>query len=241
MAEHRAPETFSEDEIELVEKQSLRALFVAAVDFGFDAYEVFDQSTDNPKDIAEDITREMLDRFGGYQAQRRILGNVDYRKARYVIFPDFAVRQALFVDSKAEKSASSGTMQMSQISMAVRQVRGASTVNEQGKLAPVSVHAGVPYLTTTLLAHYFYEDRANGRYRLKRLTLAGVSNGLLQQRYNPDASDSIWLIGRDAPTLGEDFRVRLGFAQLERKTPWRVQRIDFNPKKRTVTASWRAK
>ena len=108
----RDPNNLTPEEIEAIEKQSLRSLYTAAFDFGFDAFDIFAQSSDDPKDIAEDITREMLDRLGGYQLQQRILGNVDYRKARYIILSEFSVRQALFVDSKAEKSSNSATMQM---------------------------------------------------------------------------------------------------------------------------------
>jgi hypothetical protein len=81
----RNPDSLTPSEIEGIEKQCLRCLFQATVDFGFDAYDIFLQSTDDVKDVAEDITREMLDRIGGYQIQQRIYGNVDYRKARYVI------------------------------------------------------------------------------------------------------------------------------------------------------------
>src|SRR6185437_6657360 len=130
------------DEIERIEKQSLRWLFQAAVDFGFDAWEVFHQSSDDVQDIAEDITREMLDRLGGYQIHRRILGNVDYRKARYVILPEFAIRQALFVDSKAEKTSRTATLQMSQVSMEVRQTRGGDTMVVAGKLPKLSIYDG---------------------------------------------------------------------------------------------------
>jgi len=122
MSHLQDPSGLTGEAIEAIEKQSLRCLYTAAVDLGFDAFEIFAQSSDDPKDIAEDITREMLDRLGGYQVQQRILGNVDYRKARYIILSEFSVRQALFVDSKAEKSKSSATMQMSQLGMAVRQV-----------------------------------------------------------------------------------------------------------------------
>jgi len=101
----RLPGSLTEDEIEALEKAALRALWIAARDFSLDAWEYFRQSTDDPKDIAEDVTREMLDRMGGYQIDQRLYGNVDYRKARYAIYPDMAVRQALFVDSKAEKNA----------------------------------------------------------------------------------------------------------------------------------------
>ena len=90
----RGPAQLTLGEIENIEKLSLRALFLAFCDFGFDAWEVFHQSSDDPKDIAEDATREIMDRLGGYGVSQRIYGNVDYRKARYVVLPDFAVRQA---------------------------------------------------------------------------------------------------------------------------------------------------
>lgn len=104
MSDHlRDPNSLTPLEIEDIEKQCLRLLFQATLDFGFDAYDIFRQSTDEVKDVAEDITREMLDRIGGYQIPQRIYGNIDYRKACYVILPNLMVRQALFVDSKAEK------------------------------------------------------------------------------------------------------------------------------------------
>ena len=69
----RDPANLDLEEIEQIEKQSLRWLFQAAVDFGFDAWEVFYQSPRDVQHVAEDITREMLDRLGGYQINRRIL------------------------------------------------------------------------------------------------------------------------------------------------------------------------
>lgn len=233
----RDPGELTPDEIEAIERQSLRCIYIAAYDFGFDAFEIFAQSSDDPKDIAEDITREMLDRFGGYQVQQRILGNVDYRKARYVILSEFSVRQALFVDSKAEKNASSATMQMSQLSLAVRQIRSETEIEERGNLPVISVHGGQRFITTTLLAHYYYEDRGES-HNLKRLTLAAVPNGVLQDRYNPDSRVTIWNIGRNAPSRGEEFSVRLSFSQLKMKATWRVQKIEYDSEERIVRSAW---
>ena len=233
----RDPNNLTPDEIEAIEKQSLRSLYTAAFDFGFDAFDIFAQSSDDPKDIAEDITREMLDRLGGYQVQQRILGNVDYRKARYIILSDFSVRQALFVDSKAEKSTSSATMQMSQLALSVRQVRGGTEIEQGGDLPPVSVHGGQHFITTTLLAHYHYEDQDN-KYNLKQLTLAAVPNGILQDRYNPNAQDTIWIVGRNAPARGEDFRVRLSFHRLKLKAAWRIQTINYDLTARRIGSKW---
>jgi len=63
--------------------------------------------------------------------QQRVYGTVDYKKARYVILPEQTVRQALFIDSKAEKENRSATIQMSQTSMWVRQRRSGAEVNEK--------------------------------------------------------------------------------------------------------------
>lgn len=240
----REPASLTLDEIEAIEKQSLRALFLAAVEFGFDAWDVFFQSHDDPKDVAEDVTREMLDRLGGYGATQRIFGNVDYRKARYVVLPEFAVRQALFVDSKAEKASSTATLQMSQLSMRVRQLRQGVPVDVPGKIGCIEEYERKAYLSTILLAHYHYEtsEQGSGRdippYRLRGLTMAAIPNGQLQARYNPDPRETIWLAGRNAPTLGEEFRVRLSFSALKLKARWRVQHLDYESAKRTFSAEW---
>jgi hypothetical protein len=232
------------DAIESIERCALRALWIATRDFAQDAWEFFRQSNDDPKDIAEDITREMLDRLGGYGIPQRVYGNVDYRKARYVIIPQLAVRQALFVDSKAEKNASSATLQMSQLSMAVRQVRGGGRTDIGGDLQPIQTYGNEEYLATTLLAHYNYkanpgnDGRDRPPYKLLRATLAAIPNGLLQERYNPDDKDTIWIAGRNAPSRGENFRVRLSFNRLQQKSPWRVQTADFDESGR-VTMTWR--
>jgi len=59
------------------------------------------------------------------------------------------------------------------------------------------------------------------------VTIAAVPNGLLQNRYNPSPKDTIWLAGRNAPSRGEAFRVRLSFSRLKAKAKWRVQKMPF--------------
>ncbi|HFQ93132.1 MAG TPA: hypothetical protein ENK32_03915, partial [Anaerolineae bacterium] len=61
------------------------------------------------------------------------------------------------------------------------------------------------------------------------ITITAVPNGLLQQRYNPTFQDTIWIAGRNAPSRGELFRVRLSFSRLKAKSPWRVQKIPLPP------------
>ncbi len=81
----------------------------------------------------------------------------------------------------------------------------------------------------TIIAKYVYKEN-NGSNELCRIIVACIPNGELQDYYNPTVDDTIWLAGRDAPTLGEDFRVRLSYDKLAAKAPWRVREIDISNK-----------
>ena len=80
------------------------------------------------------------------------------------------------------------------------------------------------FQVVTVIAKYVYEAKGETQ-RLDRIIVACIPNGRLQERYNPNAQDTIWLAGRDAPTLGEDFRVRLSYQRLREKAAWRVVEI----------------
>lgn len=218
------------DRLEEIERISLRLVTQALLDYRTVAAEIFSQESDQVADIGEDITREALDLLGMHRIDQRLFGKIDYKRACYVFHPDFAIKQALFVDSKAEKTAgqNTATLQTSQLSMVVRQRRAGESFDIPGKLPPVLDLKGEAYLTTTMFVKYNYvvENAAND---LKSITVAAVPNGMLQDRYNPSAADTIWLAGRNAPTLGEEFRVRLSFARLRNKAPWRVQKIPMAP------------
>jgi hypothetical protein len=213
-------------QIEAIEKLTLRWIFQAIMDFGPEAYEIFLKSPDEVKDVAEDITRELLDRLPGYNIQQRIFGTVDYKRARYIVLPDQMVRQALFIDSKAEKENRTATIQMSQTSMQVRQLRSGIVIDETGRLPAISIYNNQQFLTTTAFLHFRYEDVDN-LHILQDVTAFCLPNGRLQAIYNPHAEGTIWLAGRNAPSLGEDFRVRVSFARLKAKANWRVQRIAY--------------
>ncbi len=60
------PSSLSEDEIESTEKLTARWIFHALRDFGMEAHQIFVRSPDEVQDVAEDVTREMLDRLPGY-------------------------------------------------------------------------------------------------------------------------------------------------------------------------------
>jgi len=217
------------DRLEAIEKASLRLVTQAIYEYRESAVMIFRLESDLVADIGEDITREALDRLGTSKIDQRLFGKVDYKRARYLFHPDYAVKQALFVDSKAEKAGeSTATLQITQLSMAVRQIRAKKEINQQGRLPTVVVLNGEPYITTTMFVKYNYDETDNVK-ALKSVTVAALPNGMLQERYNPTVHDTIWRAGRDAPTLGEEFRVRLRFSLLKAKANWRVQNIPMSP------------
>ncbi|MFQ5434861.1 MAG: BglI family type II restriction endonuclease [Anaerolineae bacterium] len=214
------------DKLEEVEKASIRLVVQAIYDYRETAVDIFQEESDLVADIGEDITREALDKLGMSKIDQRLFGKVDYKRARYIFHPDYAVKQALFVDSKAEKVSGQGTatLQTSQFSMKVRQVRGGQTIEVPGEMPPILRVRDERYITTTLFVKYNY-DEENGANVLKSITVAAVPNGFLQAKYNPTAQDTIWLAGRNSPLRGETFRVRLSFHRLKDKAGWRVQKL----------------
>lgn len=218
------------ERIEAIEKATLRLVVQALYDYRNDALAIFQAERDQVADIGEDITREALDRLGMPRIHQRLFGKVDYKKACYLFQPDFAVRQALFVDSKAESVSGQGTatLQTTQFSMIVHQVRSGVSVSVPGKLPQILILNNEKFLTTTVFVKYNYTTSEYANH-LVSITIAAVPNGLLQDRYNPHEHDTIWRAGRNAPSLDEDFRVRLHFQLLKQKAHWRVQTIPMEP------------
>ena len=220
------------DTLEDIEKASLRMVTQAIYDFRHESQEFFTHEPDMVADIGEDITREALDRMGASALPVRLYGKIDYKKARYVFHPEYSARQALFVDSKAEKVAGAGSaaIQTAQTSMRIRQRRGGAIVDEAGGLPSILSVQGTDFLSTTIFVKYNYRDAPDGIAKtLESVSLICLPNGLLQDRYNPTADDTFWQAGRNAPTRGEAFRVRVGLSRLKSKAAWRVQTLRLNP------------
>ena len=122
--------------------------------------------------------------------------------------------------------------------------RGQGQIDVPGRLKCIETYDGSEYLSTTLLVHYCYSspNQNQGRdvppYNLNQMKLAAIPNGLLQERYNPDATKGFWRAGRDAPSLGEGFRVRLSFNDLQMQSSWRIQTITYNHQQRQIGGQW---
>jgi hypothetical protein len=208
-------------QIEDVERSCLRLVTRAVRDYHHEAVKIFHKETDSEGDIAEDVTREALDALGISRVPIRLYGKVDYKRAAVIFLPDREIEVALMIDSKAEKDGDTATIQMSQTSMEIRQQRAGKLVRVPGLLSPFIERGDVTMQTVTIIVKYIYEKAARGS-KLTKVKLACIPSGLLQGEYNPDERDTIWLAGRNAPSLGEEFRVRLNFKALEKKAAWRV-------------------
>ena len=213
------------DDLERLEQSALSLVVQAMRDYWQQAETIFQEESDQPQDIAEDITREAIASMGVSGTQDRLYGKVDVKKAIYVFLPD-AVPVALMLDAKAEKrnGDTTATIQMSQTSMRVRLTRRGADLDEPGKLEQTIERNDRRYIVVTVIAKFVYDESGDGR-ALRKIIVCCIPNGMLQDRYNPTASDTIWRVGRDAPSLDEDFRVRIKYANLKRKAAWRVQEI----------------
>ncbi len=216
------------DEIERIEHAVLSLVVQAMRDYWNDAKTIFAEESDKPQDIAEDITREAISSMGVSGTRDRLYGKVDVKKAIYAFLPE-PVPVALMLDAKAEKKSSSATIQMSQTSMRVRQKRQSTAIDEPGKLDTVIHRGNRQYRVVTVITKFEYQETENTRSQ-ERIIVCCIPSGDLQQKYNPTADDSFWLAGRNAPSLGEDFRVRVGYEKLKEKAEWRVQEIAEPPK-----------
>ena len=173
------------DEIEHLERTVMEMVVQALTDYRNQAVEIFREETDQPQDIAEDVTREALDAMGVSAINERLYGKVDYKKAVYAFLP-YAQPAALMLDAKAEKSNGdrTATIQMSQTSMTVKMRRSGMHIEEPGKLDRVLVRGERELYVVTVIAKFAYTVMGTSQ-KLDRIIVSCIPNGRLQQRYNP--------------------------------------------------------
>lgn len=234
------------DEIELVEKLSVRLVVQAIVTFGAQAWLEFRDSPDKEQDIAQDIVRDALDEMAGYSRRQRVLGTVDYRRARWLPTPFGLVPQALCVDAKASLEDYRVNLQLSQISM--RPIYW----DKRTKQAVVR-EAGIPTsyvftfadgqtrtaISTTIFVQMVYAAPTSETEKrlLADALIVAIPNGKLESRYSPSVDDTIWRAGKHSPRRGEEPRTRISIEALRAKAQWRVQRVQWNAEGR-VSCSW---
>lgn len=230
----RSPHSFEDDldSLEEIERATLRFVgqgMFEILDIAGDQFShivIGGETSDLANYLGEDLTRLALDRIGAPRVpDGRLFGATDYKLAAYQFLPHLAVRQALFVDSKAEKNALNvARVQVTQTSLEIRQHRQGSHIAVRGTVPRVWDADAGAFLTTTVFVKYHYRADA-GHLSLRRVTAFVLPNGFLQDRYNANADDGIWNVGPDSPQRGEKFRTRVNFRLLQEKAKWRVQRL----------------
>ena len=198
--------------IEDIEKAPTRMVCQAVLDFAPVAKQQFSLAKDLAGTVGEDVTRDAMESMGLSKVPTaRLIGKIDYKRAVYYFDPNYWIRQALFVDSKAEKDAGTATIQISQTSLRVRLVQKGAAIDVPGQLDTVLTVGNELYLVTTVFVKYHYTVNVDGNNELLAIFVVCLPNGMLQSAYNPDAVKTIWNVGRQAPTLGEEFRARISF------------------------------
>ncbi len=190
---------------------------------------IFQHEEDLAGDIGEDVTREALDRMGMPRIDQRLFGKVDYKRACYLFHPDYAIKQALFVDSKAEKIAGAGTatLQLSQLSLEVRQYRNGQVMAVPGLLPHILTLRGEDYITTTLFVKYNYEKIMECTdYRALPLLPCQMAYCKIDITQTTMVRYGMQDVMRPP---SENLRVRLSFAKLKHIARWRVQTIPISP------------
>jgi len=208
-----------------IEQVCQRMVVRAMRDYETKAKEIFRNEEEDAKEVAEDVTREAMEALGVSRIDYRLYGKVDYKRAAFVFLPESEQGVALMVDSKAEQDGDTVTIQMSQTSMEVRQKRKGEPKAVPGKLGKAIKINGKSLLTVTIFVKYVYTPSSEKGLNLKEIVVACVPNGLLQEQYNPSPEkESFWRAGRNAPSRGEEFRVRVNLKALAQADDWRVTR-----------------
>ncbi len=242
----------SDEQLEGVEKQTLRTLVQALQQYSGEAKEIFD-STQAPSQnevivLAEDLTQYALEVAEIYPINKRFAGFIDYKRARWLPTPYGLIPQVLLVDAKASKENNRDTLQQSQLPMnAEFRVAGGGVAQ---------LKAGVPRhqeingangpllaLTTMDLVHFYYEYtdfELTGKYRnLIAIYVLAIPHDSLKGKYNPDPDTTFFGQGKHSPKRGEEPRIRVYFNRLRLACPWRLQELRYSDNEPYTEPYWR--
>jgi hypothetical protein len=227
------------DELELVEKSSLRTVVQALQQYSREAREIFENTPAKNVDtevtvLAEDLTQYALSVAETYPIDVRYAGWVDYKQARW--FPTIygLMPQVLLVDAKANKENNRTTLQKSQLPMNAEFESEGVVYELDGEVGPhmeiAATNGTLEAVTTSIFVHFYYRSGHvdPDRYR----TLFGmyamcVPHRALKAKYNPNPQTTFFGQGKHSPTRGEDPRIRIYFSRLRQACAWRLQELYF--------------
>jgi Type II restriction enzyme SfiI len=230
----------SAEQLEGIEKQTLRTIMQALQQYSAEAKDIFDSTEASTYSevivLAEDLTQYALEVAEIYPINKRFAGFIDYKRARWLPTPYGLIPQVLLLDAKASKENNRDTLQRSQLPM------DAEFRVANGRVA--SMTAGVPphqeiegangvlrAVTTLILVHFYYHDTdvtSTGKYRsLDAIYALAIPHQLLKPKYNPDPDTTFFGQGKHSPARGEEPRIRVYFNRLREACPWRLQELRY--------------
>lgn len=236
---HQDYRLLTQDQHELLEKQTLRMIVQALQQYSREAKEIFDATqASSPTEVivlAEDLTQYALEVAEVFAINKRFAGFIDYKRARWMPTPYGLIPQVLLVDAKASTENTRETLQRSQLPM------DADFLTATGR--QVSLSAGLPphlevqsahgepllAVTTSIFVHFYYRDLPEipDLRELLDIYVLAIPHGTLKPRYNPDPETSFFGQGKHSPLRNEEPRVRVYFGRLRTACPWRLQQLTY--------------
>lgn len=237
----------ADDQIEAIEKQTLRMIVQALQEYSREAKEIFDSApADSQAEVivlAEDLVQYALEVAETYPINKRFAGFIDYKRVRWLPTPFGLFPQALLVDAKASKENNRDTLQQSQLPM---DAEYESTGKTHKLAAGVPAHmdltamngATLHAVTTSIFIHFYYEDlppTAHPPFRdLKAIYALALPHGRLKHIYNPSSTKTFFGKGKQSDARGEAPRIRVYFTRLSEMRRWRFQKLEFKDKPYTT-------
>lgn len=232
--------TLTDDQIEQIEKASLRAVTQAVQEYSREAKEIFD-NTYAPSDnevivLAEDLVQYALEVAEFYPINRRYAGFIDYKRVRWMAMPFGLVPQAFLVDAKASTENTRDTLQRSQLPMDADFESNGTQYKMQAGVVPhleIPVFNGFPLkaIATSIFIHFYYlklGQDAEPYRNLRSIFALCLPHARLKSTYNPSAAVTFFGQGKHSPARSEDPRIRVYFTKLRRMMPWRLQELRYS-------------
>ena len=242
----------TDDQIELVEKETLRVLVQAVQEYSKEAREIFETTPAVSKSeiivLTEDLVQYALEVAELYPINKRFAGFIDYKRVRWLPTSFGLFPQVLLVDAKASTENGRDTLQQSQLPMNAEFMSNGQVVTLQAGVPPyleVTAQSTEPLIavTTSAFIHFYYKEIAGATgppYRqLKGIYLLAIPHQRLKQRYNPDPDTGFWGHGKHSSARQEEPRIRVYFNKLRKMCPWRLQELHYASGQAYTNALWR--
>lgn len=237
---HQDYQLLTLDELEDLEKQTLRMIVQALQQYSREAKEIFETTeADSPTEVivlAEDLTQYALEVAEVYPINKRYAGFIDYKRVRWLPTPAGLFPQVLLADAKASKENNRDTLQASQLPMDAEFASGGNVVTLSAGVIPhMPIESAdgqtLSAVTTSIFVHFYYRDLVGdprGRLReLRDIYILAIPHNRLKPRYNPNPQDTFFGAGKHSPARGEEPRIRVYFSRLRKMTPWRLQQLSY--------------